>query len=312
MKKTVLVTGGAGFIGAALTRRLLEMGLTVDIIDDLSTGFKSNIPQGARFIKGNLCNPSSLDSLDFAQYSTVFHLAAQSSGERSFENPSVDIGSNFSSTAWLLEKSLRVGVQHFLFASSMGVYGKTLNQPVNEETPCMPISFYGANKLASEHYCRIYGSLGLNITAFRMFNVYGPGQNMDNMKQGMLSIYLSFLLKNEIVHVKGSLDRYRDFIYIDDVTSAWLAAYQNPNAYGKTYNLGSGNKTTISQLLEMLIQACKGRKAEKSDYEFLQGTPGDQHGMVADINRICAEIQWKPQVLLEKGITKMVEWAKNR
>jgi UDP-glucose 4-epimerase len=137
----------------------------------------------------------------------------------------------------------------------MGVYGQVFEKqcPVPEDMSLKPLSFYGVTKLAAENYCNYFAAKGMKITSFRMFNVYGPGQNLDNMKQGMVSIYLKFIIDDRPIIVKGSKDRFRDFIYIDDVVEAWTKAIETDNTYGKVYNLGTGVRTTVSELLTFRI-----------------------------------------------------------
>ena len=141
-----------------------------------------------------------------------------------------------------------------------------------------------------------------------MFNVYGPGQNLANLKQGMVSIYLAFVLKNEPILVKGSPERFRDFVYIDDVVDAWVAAIESSETFGQTYNLASGKKTFVWELLEELLKSF-GHDPDTYPIEFAAGTPGDQFGIWADISRIKADLNWQPHTLLPVGLRQMVKWA---
>lgn len=116
-----------------------------------------------------------------------------------------------------------------------------------------PKSFYGAGKLASESYVNIYSKMGINTTLLRLFNVYGPGQNMENLRQGMISIYMAYILKKEPILVKGQSERFRDLVYIDDAIEAYIKCLDNPRAFGKIYNVATGIKTTVKELLEAEI-----------------------------------------------------------
>ncbi len=238
----VLITGGAGFIGSHLAKRLLDTGYNVTILDNLTTGETDNIPSRADFIHGDISKKKIYKALTGRKFSHVLHLAAQSSGEISDERPELDLEVNTLGTLLLLRWCLKNKIPRFIYASSMAVYGDTLKNPVSETDPCNPLSFYGISKFSSEQYIRHFSKKGLNTTIFRMFSVYGPGQNMSNLKQGMASIFMAYLIKNEEIWVKGSKDRFRDFIYIDDVVDAWLSAMDQPVAYGKTYNLATGEK----------------------------------------------------------------------
>src|SRR3989338_3222376 len=189
--KKYLVTGAAGFIGSAVARALLTQGHQVWTIDNLTTGFRENIPAGVHFIEGHCQDRKAIEALGKIKFDAILHLAGQSSGEISFENPVYDLTTNTQSTLMLMDYALKTGCQRFIYASTMSVYGAVADKPIAEHHPTQPLSFYGVGKLASEHYLRIYQSKGLKPTALRYFNVYGPNQNMNNLKQGMVSIYLA-------------------------------------------------------------------------------------------------------------------------
>lgn len=310
MSQTYLVTGGAGFIAAHLTRRLVEAGHHVVVIDNLSTGRRENVPAGAEFLELDLARPDFLTALPNLRFDAVCHLAAQSSGAVSAEKPLYDLQANAVSTLLLSRWCLQQGIPRFLYASSMAIYGNVDTWPVAETAPCQPLSYYGLSKLTSEHLLRLAALEGLSFTSFRMFNVYGPGQNLANLKQGMVSIFLAYILKNEPIPVKGSFERFRDFVYIDDVVDAWLRALHQPIASNKIYNIGSGQPTTVRQLLEVLITACDYTLEEYPVYEDTP-TPGDQFGLCANISQLNADLAWSPTVPLSEGIAKMVAWAKN-
>jgi UDP-glucose 4-epimerase len=138
----------------------------------------------------------------------------------------------------------------------MAVYGEPPEASVSERVPPAPVSNYGVSKLCGEYYIRSQEPRGLGFTILRMFNVYGPGQDLSNVKHGMAGIFLGYVLRNVPVPVTGSLERFRDFVYIDDVLRAWLLALDAPEAIGKTYNVGSGNKTTVRELLDAIIRSC--------------------------------------------------------
>jgi len=191
----------------------------------------------------------------------------------------------------------------------MAVYGDNYRKAIKESFSACPKSFYGINKLACEHYLRLYGTKGLEYTALRMFNVYGPGQNIDNIRQGMASIYLYYILKKKPILVKGSLDRYRDFVYIDDVVDCWIKVIDNKKTYGKVYNLGSGRKTRVSQLLKELISS-SGYNSQEYPVNVKGNTPGDIFGSFSDINLIKEDISWIPKIGLKDGIKSMIKFYK--
>ncbi|KWT91049.1 NAD-dependent epimerase/dehydratase family protein [Candidatus Magnetominusculus xianensis] len=300
----VVVTGGAGFIGSHIAEALLKSGCRVTVLDNLHTGKEENIPQGADFINIDLgANPH----IKGINCDAVFHLAGQSSGEVSFDDPEYDLRSHVLSTFYMLRWCKEHGVSRFLYSSSMSVYGDPDTLPISEGHPYKPKTFYAAGKAGAEAYINLYSRLGINTTVFRLFSVYGPGQNLDNKMQGMLSIYLSYMLEGRPVIVKGSSTRYRDFISVDDIVAAWLHAYENPVSFGKTYNLGTGIKTTVGELLSELKDAFN---LPEYPIVFAQNTAGDQFGTVADISLIKRELNWYPATDLKTGIAQMVNWAK--
>ena len=206
-----LITGAAGFIGSSLARKYINQGDRVTTIDNLSTGYKSNIPKGVHFIEGDCSDNKIISKLPKETFDAIFNIAGQSSGEISFDDTVYDIGTNTESTLLLLQFALKNGCKRFIYAGTMSVYGIQEDHPVKESSNCNPQSFYGVGKLASEHYMRIYQQYGIQTSSLRLFNVYGPGQNLSNLRQGMVSIFLAQMLKNKHIHVKGSGKRYRDF-----------------------------------------------------------------------------------------------------
>jgi UDP-glucose 4-epimerase len=305
----VLVTGGAGFIGSALARRLLTAGHRVIIVDDLSTGLRENIPAGALFLERDLTQPDALQAVPPGPVDAVCHLAAQSSGAVSEEDPLRDFNVNVLATLFLIRWCRTRKVSRFLYASSMAVYGDgTGDRVVTEEAACVPKSHYGVSKLTSEHLLRLASREGLNCTTFRLFSVYGPGQNLGNLKQGMVSIYLAYLLRGVPVPVTGSLDRVRDFVYIDDVVDAWERALGQSGTASPIYNLGRGVAVTVRELLERLRSALD----LPADYPVIEqpGSAADQQGIVADTRRLRDELGWRPRTELALGLKHMVEWAK--
>jgi UDP-glucose 4-epimerase len=305
----LLLTGGAGFIGSHLAKRLIREGHEVTIIDNLSSGQRDNIPPQARFAQTDLSTTDFVNSLPKGPFEAVCHLAAQSSGPASGENPLYDVQTNALSTLLLSRWCLVHQVPRFLFASSMAVYGNLGTRPATESTPCQPLSYYGISKLTSEHFLRLAALEGLQSTSFRMFSVYGPGQNLDNLKQGMVSIYLAYLLKKQEVPVTGSLERFRDFVFIDDAVEAWVRALSRPSTSALTYNVGSGQPTTVRTLLGLLLGALG--LPENHPLRELPGSASDQFGVCAAIGSIQKDLGWKPPTPLEEGIRKMVEWARS-
>ena len=302
-----LVTRAAGFIGSAIAKKLISDGHRVVTIDNLSTGCVSAIPEGCEFYKGDCQDPEIYKAIPQEKYDAIYHIAGQSSGEVSFDNPCYDLRTNTESTLVMLQFCLYNGCNRFLYASTVSVYGEQPDLPVTEDAHACPQSFYGVGKLASEHYLKIYQSYGINSTSFRLFNVYGPGQNLENMRQGMVSIYLSQMINSGHIHVKGSADRFRDLVYIDDVVNVFTASEAQSSTYGHIFNIGTGVKTTVKDLIGYLIN----KYNRPVTVEYSGTTPGDIHGIYADNRKLNSAlgIEYTP---LNSGLDNMLHWASKK
>ena len=234
MKKIILVTGVAGFIGSKVANRFIEEGYEVIGIDDLSSGKLKNIPSGLNFIKGDLSNKKIINLLP-KKCDKILHLAGQTSGEISFDDPIDDLNRNTVSTLNLINYGIEKKVNRIIYASSMSVYGQLAKKKAIEKYRCNPISCYGVTKMVSEKYLYIFRKQ-IPFVSLRMFNVYGPGQDMNNLRQGMVSIYLAQAIKNRKIMIKGSLKRIRDFIFIDDVVECWFRASEYNSPLNKAIN----------------------------------------------------------------------------
>lgn len=298
----ILVTGVAGFIGSYVATRFLHEGYSVVGVDDLSSGRLENVPAGLEFVQGNLALSSTIARIPRG-CRKVLHLAGQSSGEISFDDPVADLEKNTVSTLNLIRYGLENHIERIVYASSMSVYGAVENAPIKEDHLCCPLSCYGVGKYASEGYLRVYQNK-LSSVALRMFNVYGPGQDLSNLRQGMVSIYLAQALAGGRIEVKGSTDRFRDLIFIDDVVEAWFRAATYPSALGKTFNVGTGIKTTVAELLGQVCSLVPG-----ASY-FVQGaTPGDQSGIFADTTILNQYLGLNSFTPINVGLRKFVDWA---
>lgn len=306
--KSYLVTGAAGFIGSALAEKLVNAGHSVATIDNLSTGFRENIPEKVDFIKGDCSDTDTIGQLDKYQFDTIFHIAGQSSGENSFGNPAYDLKSNALSTLLLLKYALENSCKKFIYASTMSVYGDQADEPVKESAETNPLSFYAIGKITSEHYTRLFTDFGMTNTVLRLFNVYGPGQNMKNLKQGMVSIFLSQAINSNKIVVKGSPDRYRDFVFIDDIVRAFIQADLFDDSKYRVINIGTGTRTTVSELLEKIVS----KLPYEVEVKFSESTHGDQFGVYADVNLADTVLDWRHLCNLDEGLKSMVNWTKER
>jgi len=295
-----LITGGAGFIGSNLARELILRGNQVLIIDDLSQGKLENIPPGANFHHFNLKERPNFFQLAENSFDCIFHLAGQSSGEKSFRDPLTDVQSNLVSTYNVIDLAKEMGVPKVVFASSMAVYGNQANIPLLETSQAHPRTPYGNHKLASENALRIFSDTAeVSVSVARLFNVYGPGQDLSNKYQGMLSIYLAFLLNDETLIVKGSPERVRDFVYVGDVVNALLLLSEDTEVAFEILNVCTGRGITVSELIGMLRLGFPNFSREIKDIE---GTPGDQFRVVGSPELFLNNYGWSPSIVLEEGI----------
>ena len=302
--KNILITGVAGFIGSNVARRFLDEGYRVVGVDDLSSGFKEQIPKGVDFIEGDLSNKNIINSLPKDSYK-ILHIAGQSSGEKSFQNPHRDLEKNTFSTLNLIDYGIKYNAERFIYASSMSVYGSVPDYPVKENLNPAPLSCYGVSKFSSEQYLNIFNKK-LPSISLRMFNVYGPGQDLQNLSQGMVSIYLSMALNDSKILIKGSLNRFRDFIYIDDVVEAWYKATFSNNALNQIFNIGTGVRTTVHQLVDRIVEIIPS-----TTFSSTTSTLGDQFGIYANVEKAKQVLGIKNFTSLNEGLNKFYMWAKN-
>lgn len=302
-KEYILVTGAAGFIGSAVANKLIESGNSVVTIDNLSTGDKSNLNKELVFFEGDVFDTNILDQVFKYNIKAILHIAGQSSGEISYDNPIYDLRSNTESTLLLLKYAKNSNCKKFIFASTMSVYGEQETEIVDEKSIPNPISFYSVGKLASESYMKIYSKLGINCIALRLFNVYGPGQNLKNLRQGMVSIFLAQAFQNKSILINGSADRFRDMIYIEDVVEAFIKSLK-ANVNFRIYNVSTGTKTTVGEVINSINEMFYDNL--KIQYEG--ETPGDIFGIYGDNNLIKSDLDWSPKMNFKDGLSNMYNW----
>jgi len=308
--ENVLVTGGAGFIGAYLVRELIDLGCKVVVVDTLqNVGAISYVHPEADFINMDICDLALYERLVSYDIDTVYHLAAQSAGEPSYDNPQNDAMSNAYGTLLVAKFCRDNNVKKLIYTSTVAVYGDASNLGVlDEESKIDPDSLYGVSKYSGEMYVsQLLKNTDVDYTIFRVFNTYGPGENLLYQKKGMVSIYISYVWKNNPVEVKGSLNRYRDFTYIDDTVNALILAASSSRSSGNVYNLSSGIKTTVQELLSTIVEIF----GFESSYPIreLPGTPGDSFGFHSDSTKIKNDLAWVPKVSLSEGIGEYCGWV---
>src|SRR5215813_5277917 len=308
----VLVTGGAGFIGSHLVDHLLDDGHQVAVVDNESTGRRENVPAAAKYFKADV---SRLDDLEMAFASgvdAVCHIAGHVSLIGSFTDPLNDLRTNVEGTVNVLQLCVRYRVPRLLYASSLTAYGRNGVLPTPEDTPCEPISYYGITKYSGERYVHATAErrdldFDFRVTSFRMYNVYGPRQALDNPYQGVLGIFLGNIIRGEPITIFGDGEQTRDFVYISDVVEGWARALDNPASYGRIFNLGS-RRLSINQLTDLVLAAFDRTRAEYQ-IRYQPARPGEQRHAEADITRARKILGWQPRVTFDQGMIDTIRWA---
>lgn len=300
-----LVTGGAGFIGSSIATALVERGDEVLVFDNFLTGRRDAVPDGVELIEGDLRDQQSIaDACNAVE--VVFHQAAVRSVPRSIDNPFLTNECNVTATLNVLEGAARAGCRRLVYASSSSVYGAA-EAPINrEEATPDPRSPYAVSKLAGEHYCKVWNTLGrISTVSLRYFNVFGPGQHPDSQYSAVFPAFISALRTGVAPEVHWDGEQSRDFTFIDDVVAANLAASDaDEDADGGVINVASGNPKTVRQVLERVAE-CMGTWVEPT---FLPKRSGDIRHTKADIGLAGELLGWKPSVSWDDATQATVEW----
>ena len=296
------VTGGAGFIGSRLVRRLLERDLPVTVLDNLSTGRRENIPTGVTLVEGDLLNPKDcLDALEGCDL--LFHLAARVAIRSSFEFVVEDTLCNVVGTASILRAAVRLGsIKRVISASSMGVYADSPAPiPIDESYPVVPTSPYGISKVALEQLThQMAASGGFESVVLRLFNTYGPGQRFSPYV-GVITIFINKLSAAERPTIFGDGRQARDFVHVDDVVNGFLGAMDCAHS-GETINIG----TSIPHTVEQVYRAVAG--ALSSDLQPLFSPPvrGELRYSIAAIDKARRLLAYRPEKLFESALAEVV------
>ena len=297
------MTGGAGFIGGHLARRHVKKGDEVTVVDNMRTGDVRNIPKNAHFLNLDV-GSDSIESIFKKKYDIIYHFSGQSSVEVSYSDPLYDLDSNCRSTLRLLELCDKYCPEsHFIYASTMSVYGDSGGSAVKENFDRNGTNFYAIGKRASEDYIRVYRDRGLKTTILRLFNIYGPGQNLGNLRQGMLSIFLAQALDNNNIIVKGCKLRSRDFLYIVDLLNMIDMITFNNSSYGEVFNMCSGISYTVEEVIGTIAMCLE------KDLQIVldSGTPGDIDHMLGNGEKFRDKIGYYECRSLESGVKEMVK-----
>jgi UDP-glucose 4-epimerase len=301
----LLITGGMGYIGTNLIKSFQKKNYSIVVIDNLSTSVLKSTTEFECVTADITLFDDLISKLKGYTFDAVLHLAAQSSGPASFKNPELDLKINILGTLNIIRLCEILSIPRIIFASSFTVYGDNLNEEMLSETmPCNPKSLYGIGKLTGEQYCKVYGEkLGLKWNALRMFNVYGPGQDLSRKDQGLVSIFMSYAQEGNVIPMQGSPERFRDLVYIDDIVEGWNKCLES-TVYNEVFNIGSGVKTTFKALVNEI-----GSQFKKDILIDVVGqTPGDMMGCYADITKAKEKLAYSPKYGLTEGLSLFKNW----
>ncbi|MDA0699742.1 MAG: NAD-dependent epimerase/dehydratase family protein [bacterium] len=300
---SVLVTGGAGFIGSHVVEALLARGRQATVLDGLSTGRTENLPDDPRvhLVVGDVADPRALaDALRGCRW--VVHLAATASVQHSIDDPIGSHRVNYEATLRLLEGARRSGVERIVYASSAAIYGDAQQPPVDELGPLDPQTPYAIDKLAGEQALAFYRRVhGLQGVALRFFNVYGPRQRDDSPYSGVISLFQRRVRCGEAVTVFGDGGQTRDFVYVADVAHAVVELLLRPEAPPATaINVGSGRATSVLDLMDA-VESTVGARLARS---FAAPRSGEVRHSRANVERLRGALGWIPTTTLETGLRR--------
>jgi len=303
----VLVTGGAGFIGSHLVERLLAEGHTVRVLDNFSSGRRQNLafakPDASLDVTEGDIRDARAVAEAVAGVDGVFHEAALVSVPRSVEDPEISCDINAHGTARVFAAARRAGVRRIVFASSAAVYGDTATLPVSEREPARPVSPYGLDKLYAEQLAAIHHALyGLEAVPLRYFNVFGPRQDPSSAYSGVISIFVTRLLKAAPITIHGDGEQTRDFVYVADVVDANMRAMFGAYAGPSPLNVAGGGRTSLNALAAMLGEIV----GTMPQISYAAARAGDIRHSGADISAIRTALGYAPRWTTRAGLEALV------
>lgn len=304
--KTVLVTGGAGFVGSNLVGRVARCGGKVIVLDDLCSGSLDNLDRDIdyEFVKGSVTDTALVNGL-VKRVDYIAHMAARNIVV-STKNPREDFEVNIGGTLNVLMAAREHPVERIVYTSSASVYGNPRIIPILEDERPLTFSPYAVSKLAGENYCyAFYETYGLPVTSVRYSNVYGPKQSPANPYCGVIAKFLDTISRGRRPSVHGDGQQTRDFTYVDDAVDATLIALLSPKSEGSVYNVGTGIETKVVDLVAILSRLL-GREAipehiDRRDIDNIRRR-------VVSIEKIRTHLRWQPTVSLEEGLRRTVDW----
>ncbi len=305
-----LVTGGAGFIGSHIVDGLLDRGIETYVLDDLSSGNLNNLSKNKNnkllHIKVGDISKISQILKNVKDIDVVFHEAAIASVAKSVQDPKSVFKTNVSSSMEVLDFCVNAKVKKLIFASSSAVYGDIKAKVLHEDMICNPTSPYGSSKLSIEKYLHSYWkTYGLECVSLRYFNVFGSRQS-NNPYSGVITIFVNRILKNLTPVIFGDGLQIRDFINVDDIVKANMLSMISKNATGEVFNIGTGNGTTVIDLINILSLLMGN---EKIKHEFFKSRLGDIQASISSIIKAKKLMNFHPQVTIENGLRQFTEWS---
>lgn len=305
--KSILVTGGAGFIASHLVDRLIDLGNNVTVVDNLSTGHLRNLNKQAKFYHADITESALDEIFQRERPNIVSHHAAQASVTGSVNNPIEDAHVNVLGMLKVLEACRTFGVEKLVFASSGGaIYGEPQYLPCDESHTIHPLSPYGLSKRIGEQYLELYYNLfHLNYVALRYGNVYGPRQNAYG-EAGVLAIFARTMLEGKQPTIFGTGDQERDFVFVDDVVEANIKAFTVGD--GMIYNIGSGSGTSVNRLFEIYREIMRYRWAPAYGPE----RAGEVFKTCLDSNKAASDLGWTPKISIEKGMELTADYYRGK
>ncbi len=302
----ILVTGGAGFIGSNLVDAFIDAGHRVVVVDNLYMGRMNNLHPEAKFYLMDIRAAELEKVFQTENIDLVYHQAAQMDVRRSVEDPMFDANVNVLGSLNLLQNSVKYKVKKFILASTGGaIYGEQDYFPADEDHPTRPCSPYGITKMTVEKYLHYYREVfGLNYTILRYANVYGPRQNPHG-EAGVVAIFIQMMMAGGQPVINGDGKQTRDFVYVSDVVSANLLAFES--GADEIYNVGTGLESDVNKIFRGLNELSGSNTAEK----HVEAKEGEQMRSVISYDKIKSHLGWEPQVKLGDGLAKTLEFFRN-
>jgi len=302
-----LVTGGAGFIGSNICRKLVSQGCFVRVLDNLITGKKSNLAdviEKIEFVEADM-GDSEVAHAAMKDIDVVLHQGALPSVPRSVDDPALTHKHCVDATFTLLMAARDAGVKRFVYAASSSAYGDAPTSPKVETMPCNPLSPYAVGKLVGEYYCSVFSKVfGIETVSLRYFNVFGPYQDPSSQYAAAIPAFVTAILKNQPPTIYGDGEQSRDFTYIDNVVEANLLAARAKQTKGEVINIACGQAITVNAIIEMINQLV-GKNVKPL---YAPSRPGDVKHSLADITLARRLIGFKPTVQFREGLEKAIKW----